>query len=321
MDLSIIIPAYNSEKYLSNCLNSIIYQNPRDIEVIIINDGSTDNTASIANEFSKKYSFINVFHQKNLGVSAARNFGIELAKGNYILFLDADDVFYPDLLNTLKEKTNKIANINLISFGYEEENNKNGKLKSYKNLDLNLSILPGNVFTKLFLSKKVSQHVCSFCYKKEMLETYNIKFNTEIHLGEDIAFQIKCMSVADSVLYLSEIYYRYCYNSSSITKSIYSNKHLTCTENFTDVHNFLILNKKYSLDKYLKFYYQFIFFYELREFIRSNELLKYYLYSDDILVMKNIYPVNKSGFLLLIMKFVYNIDKRLLINILKSLNL
>jgi len=302
-------------------LNSIISQSTEEIEVVVINDGSTDTTASIVNEFSKKYSFISIFHQQNLGVSAARNFGIELAKGKYIIFLDADDVFYPDLLRTLKEKINEIANINLISFGYEKENNKNGDLKSYQNLALNLNILPGRVFTKLFLSKKVSQHVCSFCYNKEILETYNIKFNTEIHLGEDIAFQIKCMSVADSVLYLSEIYYRYCYNSSSVTKSIYSHKHLTCTMNFTDVHDFLILNKKYSLDKYLSFYYQFIFFYELREFIKSNELLKYYLYSDGILVRKNIYPVNKSGFLLLIMKFVYNINNKLLINILKLFNL
>lgn len=93
MILSIIVPTYNVESYLSNCLNSLISQDitPEDYEIIVINDGSTDSSPEIAISYEKKYSQLKVIHQKNQGLSAARNKGIQLAKGKYIFFVDSDD--------------------------------------------------------------------------------------------------------------------------------------------------------------------------------------------------------------------------------------
>ena len=89
--ISIIVPVYNVEKYLKECLDSLINQTLEDIEIICINDGSTDNSLAILEEYQKKDSRIKVFSQKNQGVSAARNLGIEKATGEYLTFLDSDD--------------------------------------------------------------------------------------------------------------------------------------------------------------------------------------------------------------------------------------
>lgn len=90
--VSIIIPVYNSEKYLEDCLNSVINQTYKDFEVLLIDDGSTDRSGKICDYYSQKDKRFKVFHRKNKGVSAARNFALEIAQGEYIAFIDSDDV-------------------------------------------------------------------------------------------------------------------------------------------------------------------------------------------------------------------------------------
>ena len=103
---SVIIPVFNSEKYLSDCLKSVLNQNHTNYEIIIINDNSTDSSKKILNKFKKKYSKIRILNNKiNLGVSASRNKGILKAKGNYIVFLDSDDLLLPNALQGICKKT------------------------------------------------------------------------------------------------------------------------------------------------------------------------------------------------------------------------
>lgn len=99
--LSIIIPVYNVEKYIDECLMSIVEQNVENIEVILINDGSTDNSGIICEEYCKKYRYITLYNQENQGLSMARNQGMSLASGKYILFLDSDDYLVKDTLKAL----------------------------------------------------------------------------------------------------------------------------------------------------------------------------------------------------------------------------
>ena len=89
--ISLIIPVYNVEKYLKNCVDSVIKQNYEDMEIILVDDGSKDNSPRICDEYSEKYDFINVIHQKNGGASVARNTGIDAATGKYLMFIDSDD--------------------------------------------------------------------------------------------------------------------------------------------------------------------------------------------------------------------------------------
>ena len=91
MLISIIVPVYNVENYLKECIDSILRQEFRDYEIILVDDGSKDDSGKICDEYGKKYSFISVIHKKNGGLSDARNFGLKIAKGEYILFIDSDD--------------------------------------------------------------------------------------------------------------------------------------------------------------------------------------------------------------------------------------
>lgn len=113
--LSIVIPAYNVEKYLSECLDSIIKQNNGRIEVIVVNDGSTDSTWDICREYSDKYDFIKAFAKENGGLSSARNFGIEKATGDYVIFLDSDDLFSDNAIENVFTKIDKDGNDVIVS--------------------------------------------------------------------------------------------------------------------------------------------------------------------------------------------------------------
>ena len=99
--ISVIVPIFNGEKYLCRCIDSILYQTFDDFELILINDGSSDNCAAICNEYMEKDTRIKVIHQENRGVSAARNAGLDIANGDYISFVDSDDYVYPQYLEYL----------------------------------------------------------------------------------------------------------------------------------------------------------------------------------------------------------------------------
>ena len=112
--ISVIIPVYNVEDYLSKCLQSVINQTYTNLEIILVDDGSTDNSGEICDEFSENDNRIKVIHQKNTGVSQARKIGIDVADGKYIGFVDADDWIEPDMYETL---INKMKNSDIIMSG------------------------------------------------------------------------------------------------------------------------------------------------------------------------------------------------------------
>lgn len=117
--LSIVIPVYNVEKYIKQCLNSLVIQDLTEIEIILIDDGSTDSSGKICDEYSKKYSSIKVYHQKNGGRSSARNLGIQVATSTWITFVDSDDLVTNDYIDTLKSILYK-SNIDIIIFKYRK---------------------------------------------------------------------------------------------------------------------------------------------------------------------------------------------------------
>ena len=113
MKISIIIPVYNVEKYLRECLDSILAQSYKDFEIILVDDGSTDSSGNICDEYSMKYENIKVLHKNNNGLSSARNAGLDIAQGEYILFIDSDDVVSPVMLETLMAH---VAGYDIVSY-------------------------------------------------------------------------------------------------------------------------------------------------------------------------------------------------------------
>lgn len=130
MLFSIIIPVYNAEKTIDRCIQSVLKQDFSDFEIIVINDGSTDNSGMLCEQYAKKYNNVFIKHKKNMGLSAARNDGMKYAKGKYIIFLDSDDYWQPNILNGLAKEA---VNCDLVVFGYVETNVQRLNNKRYVN--------------------------------------------------------------------------------------------------------------------------------------------------------------------------------------------
>ena len=123
--VSIIIPVYNAEKYLKQCLESLVRQTEQNMEIICVDDGSTDHSFDILKDYSTKYEYISVLSQSNMGAAAARNKGIQQAKGEYLLFLDADDFFEADLVEVTYEKA-KAQKLDVLIFEAGDFDNETG---------------------------------------------------------------------------------------------------------------------------------------------------------------------------------------------------
>lgn len=208
--ISVIIPVYNAENYLHRCLNSIIKQTYEKLEILIINDGSTDGSSKICDEYASQYpEIVRVFHQKNMGVSVARNVGIENSIGEFISFVDADDWIAIDMLEKLHSAIEK-NNVNISICGYFEVNSANivakkAFMRDVKTMgDILFQNAPAFSWGKLFRSS---------------LKDFMI-YPKGVEMGEDTAMLLPLYSHAQNFIYIDEPLYYYFQNSNSATHTI-----------------------------------------------------------------------------------------------------
>lgn len=200
MLLSIIIPCYNSDRFIAKTLDMLINQGLQSCEVIVVNDGSTDKTAEIVSEYTRNYSNIYLINKCNEGVSVARNTGINVANGEYIHFLDSDDTLSPGSLIFFKDTIGSNPDTDMFAFGYESY--RDGKiLKKYIYKKFDKKNFSAEEIQKAFLSKSICIHICSSIYKKSFLIGNKLQFTPGIHIGEDIEFILKALSVVSGVHY------------------------------------------------------------------------------------------------------------------------
>ena len=179
--LSIIVPMYNMSKYLASCLDSLVNQNidKAEYEIILIDDGSTDNTLDIAKEYASKYDNIKVITKENGGVSSARNLGIDISEGEYIWFVDSDDFISSNCLAFIKRII--IENTpEFISMAYKKVN------EDYNDVSSSVPSLSFKIFNNVRLT---SATVCATILKADIIKHHNIRFNEKIKYGEDSLFQ------------------------------------------------------------------------------------------------------------------------------------
>ena len=218
--VSVIIPAYNAEKYLNRCIDAVINQNAFEhIEVLVVDDGSIDKTGSIADEYSKKYENIHIFHIKNGGVSNARNMGIEKARGKYVAFLDADDwvepQFYSEMYQSgMKEDADVVASG--ILFDTELET------IVFRSITDIYRVVDKKSALKYYFHGDMDVHVVNKVYRKELLE--NHRFVSTIQVAEDRLFLCECLLEADRIALMPQNYYHYYQNSSSVMNQNFSKK-------------------------------------------------------------------------------------------------
>ena len=218
--VSVIVPVYNGEKHLTATLNSIINQDYEDIEIIVVNDASTDNTLNLAGKVLKnsKRAFKIINHEKNLGVSAARNHGLDASNGEYIWFCDSDDLAEKNFVSSLYkeiEDTNADLVFCRIKYFYEAENkieNKPIKLKK-KSLD------PGFYLKAWAKGKLKFWSVWNFIFRKDFLIQNKLKFSEKFPLFEDGEFALKSVALSSKISFVNDELYIYVqHNEHSTTK-------------------------------------------------------------------------------------------------------
>ena len=216
--ISIIIPVYNSEKYLKKCLQSLLDQSYPYFEIIIVNDGSTDSSKKICEELSEKDSRIRVINQENSGVSVARNRGMSEMKGKYFTFVDADDYVNKDFLKILFESI--IQNDSDMSVcGLIHENDDNTKIASsnYQDeiLDTDKALIS---LLKNYCDNGIDGFVWNKLFKTELLG--EIKFDTDIYQSEDTLFLCQYLLKCKMISIHKSIQYHYVKNSTSCMATI-----------------------------------------------------------------------------------------------------
>ena len=220
---SVIIPVYKAEKYLRDCVQSVQNQNCNGFEIIMVDDGSPDTCPQICDELAKHDCRIKVRHGKNEGASTARKHGAEMANGEYLFFLDADDMISSECLFELERQVRQYAP-DIICFGMNYENSKQ-QIKSmplkyrygfYLKKDIEAEIFP-----LLIQNKDATYFAPSLCGKAMKTELFlkNALANSNCTIGEDGACVIPCVFHAHSMVILKECFYYYRYNSNSATKS------------------------------------------------------------------------------------------------------
>lgn len=220
MDISIIVPVYNVERYLKRCIESLLNTNlsSGEFEILLINDGSTDNSGDICNEYDQKYENIKAYHKENGGLSDARNFGVLKAKGNYLAFVDSDDFVIKDAYKPLlKTAIDNEAEI-VVGDAYKYIDQNNVKLK-FKKRDNNKIIQDGESFLVSSLKEEtMSMSVVLGIYKREYIVNKNLFFHKGL-LHEDELWTPNTFLNAKKVIYINHSFYFHYEREGSITQS------------------------------------------------------------------------------------------------------
>lgn len=220
--LSFIIPVYNVEKYLCECIDSIVNQIKSECEIILINDGSTDSSGKICDEYDKKYSFVKTFHKENTGVADSRNFGLKHAVGKYVAFVDSDDFIAEQAINKIIDWINEYsADLCFLNAVKWYSNSKEEKVDTLFDRDKIFNKESEEVLYYLATMEKYPGSCWGKLFRREFLLEYNILFPSKRKHGEDLTFVRKVLLNANSFDYLPLIFYKYRQGrKESVTHSI-----------------------------------------------------------------------------------------------------
>ena len=228
--ISIIIPIYNSSKYLSKCLESVINQTYKNIEILLLNDGSKDNSMEICEYYSNKDKRIRIFNNSNKGVSYTRNYGIDQSTGVYITFVDSDDIIIENFIEILYKSLKKFNEDCSICKMSKKINKIKNNLKPPKVYNKD------KIFKNLF--GEFGGFLCNKMYKKNIIKNNNIYLNEKIGMSEDIIFNLDYFKYCNKVVFNYDEEYFYRFNPNSVTNDLFNKKWFTLLDTYI-----IILNK------------------------------------------------------------------------------
>lgn len=317
MTISIIIPIYNSDKYLATCINSVLKQTFSDFELLLINDGSTDGSEEICTEYEKKDSRIKVYHKDNGGVSSARNLGLKKARGKWVCFMDSDDSaqknYLFDLLVAVESEQTDLVIQGFKSIDREKE----------REIAFGNSFIKADEYKILFEEKEIFKYGYPFSklFKKEIITRSDILFPEDYSFAEDLSFFLNYLSKCRFVNFQEKYNYNYVSQPNSLSKTVkkpteYFNRYIDYKniikqnfhEVFSEVYGSNVYFKEFtrSIGGAVFYYIQSLYLNkEFQKKERISHLKK--LKENDLIVMRNFrthlnHPMYKLGFSLLIKK-------------------
>ena len=220
--VSIIIPVYNTQKeYLKECIESIVLQTYKNIEIFLIDDGSCVEIAEYLNTFQERYNIVRVVHKRNEGVAIARNTGLEMASGDWIMFVDSDDIIPRESVEKLMKKNTSDIILGKTCFQwYDSRKIGDNEFDSLiKETDVNK--LKRMLIRNILLCKCESSSttaIWSKIYSKKFLVENHIKFEKDLSLGEDAIFNLNAYSAAKDITFIDNVVYEYRINQDSVTQ-------------------------------------------------------------------------------------------------------
>lgn len=236
--ISVIIPVYNTEKYLHRCIDSILSQTFTEFELLLIDDGSKDNSGSICDEYAQRDARISVFHKKNSGASATRNLGLDNAKGEWVIFVDADDYLYKDALESLLKE----SQADLIVGGFFHIGILSGREISLSPDNRKIDIKEDTEFFRKMIGSYLTTPWCKL-FRNNIIHDKNLRFNEDLYYGEDTDFVFRYVLQIATIQFISKQVYCYCDTENVSGKYVLNVQHFKKLMDCT-YRNFELLSKK-----------------------------------------------------------------------------
>lgn len=246
--VSVIVPVYNTEKYLEKCIQSVVRQTVNDLQIILVDDGATDSSPRICDAWAEKDKRIQVIHKKNEGLGFTRNAGLDVARGQYISFLDSDDTLDMDTYEKCIDRMEK-EEADACYFG-RKTMDKDGNIHLNNNIPEKL-VYQGREVKAEFAKKYfgilpqenqypyIQASACCVLYRRDVIEKDRIRFCSEReYLSEDTFFNLDICKVSKSICILPENFYNYTYNATSLTKKHSNTKFERCKKMYKKLQKY-----------------------------------------------------------------------------------
>lgn len=219
MDVSVVIPVYNTEKYLPVCIDSVLAQTGVSLEIILVDDGSTDLSPYICDKYAERHDNIRAIHIKNSGPATAKNTGLQLAQGNYIALTDSDDKMEPIMIHKMVNAGYN-HNADIVCCNYKQIDEQG--VVSHLNSTNQLYVLNHEEGLIHFFSKdKIYSQCWTKLYKRQMLKDYNIENDPGLRTDEDFIFNIRAFVKAQTTVIVDEPLYEYTYRENSLARDYF----------------------------------------------------------------------------------------------------
>lgn len=232
--ISVVVPVYNVRTYLEKAVYSIINQKYENLEIILVDDGSTDGSGEICNQLKAIDSRVVAYHKENGGLSSARNFGAKKATGNYIIFIDSDDYIHPEMISSLYDEIKK-ADADVSVCGIMNVYNTK-EIPQCNNIHMHFVYNQKEFLKELLIGEKIPGSICNKLLKKEVVEKISFP---EGKIYEDAFYHLELVKVAKTYVITTKPYYYYYHRSNSITTQKYNARKLDIIEVYTKYKKYI----------------------------------------------------------------------------------